>query len=224
MSKLQWREPGTRFFRRGVDRGVLYVPEEDGVAWSGLISVDERPNGGVPTPHYVDGYKYLNLSSFEEYEATLTAFYSPVEFDKCDGTVEVFPGMQATNQARRPFGLSYRTGLGNDLNPRRGYQIHLVYNALAAPSAIANRTESDDNNVAPLAWNLTTQPIFVEGASPTSHFIVDTTKAPTWFVTQIEYMLYGQEGMPALLPHPDELRELEPGKYGEALYDISFYN
>lgn len=163
MTSLQWREPGTRLYNSGVDRGVLYIPGQDGVAWSGLVSVDERSTGGDPTPYYIDGYKYLNLSAQEEFEAVLSAYYSPPEFDQCDGTLEIFSGLFATQQVRRPFGLTYRTGLGSDLSPRHGYKIHLVYNALAAPTSTPHKTESDNPGVDPISWTLTTQPIFVDG-------------------------------------------------------------
>ena len=46
MSRLTWADPGERFFEIGVDRGVLYVGDDAGVAWNGLISVDESPQGG----------------------------------------------------------------------------------------------------------------------------------------------------------------------------------
>jgi len=71
MSKLTWDDQGERFFEMGVDRGVLYVDSDPGVAWMGLISVTENVTGGEPRPYYLDGDKYLNLLTAEEFEATI---------------------------------------------------------------------------------------------------------------------------------------------------------
>src|SRR5690606_41906872 len=88
MTKLNWGAFGERYFETGIDRGVLYLPGRDGVAWSGLIGVREAPSGGDPTPYYIDGYKYANVSTSEEYAATLEAFSAPLEFNECDGRAE----------------------------------------------------------------------------------------------------------------------------------------
>lgn len=63
MSRLTWSAVGERYYETGVDRGVLYVGDQPGVAWTGLTSVSESPTGGEARAFYIDGVKYLNLSA-----------------------------------------------------------------------------------------------------------------------------------------------------------------
>lgn len=206
MSRVQWQSVGERFYETGIDRGVLYVGSNPGVAWNGLTSVVESPTGGDPQRYYRDGVNYLNVSSTEEYEATLSAFYSPEEFDVCDGAVEVGSGFIALHQPRQQFGLSYRTKIGNDLaGSDYGYKIHLVYNALAAPAEHNYETLSNDVSVEPLSWKLVAKPVAVPGAAPTAHFVIDTTKFPSWVIDSLESILYGTDEDDARLPSPEEI-------------------
>jgi hypothetical protein len=97
MSKLVWDQTGERFYETGVKKGVLYIPTEGvydrGVAWSGLTAVTESPSGAEATPLYADDIKYLNLLSAEEFGGTIEAYYSPEEFDACDGTATIATGV-----------------------------------------------------------------------------------------------------------------------------------
>ena len=52
--------------------------------------------------------------------------------------------MTVGQQRRSPFGLSYRTIKGNDVDGSDyGYKLHLVYGALAAPTEKAHATVND---------------------------------------------------------------------------------
>lgn len=208
MSRLTWGDTGQHFYEAGVDRGVLYVEGGSGVAWNGLVSVEESPSGGDAQPYYIDGVKYLNLSSKEEFEATLSAFYSPPEFDVCDGLVFVKPGLYAAQQRRRSFGLSYRTQLGNDLDDSFAYKIHIVYNALAQPTQKKYETASDNYDANLLSWALTTKPILLSDVGYTAHMIVDTSTAVPYSITALEDILYGNDVHLPRLPTLDELRGL----------------
>ena len=81
--ELKWDKVGERLFETGVDRGVLYSPNngvyDSGVAWNGLVSVSEAPSGAEATAQYADNIKYLNLVSAEEFGATIEAFTYPAE-------------------------------------------------------------------------------------------------------------------------------------------------
>lgn len=205
MAKLTWNDVGKRYYELGVDRGVLYV-DDIGYAWNGLVSVEENPSGGSARAYYIDGVKYLNRAEREEFEATISAFYSPPEFDICEGRVTLRRGLLATQQRRKPFGFSYRSGIGNDLNPEVGYKIHIVYNALATPSSSRSYSTQNDSPEAPLlSWNITTTPSKIPGAAYSAHLEIDTTTAPPYAVTTLENILYGDETAPARLPTPDEL-------------------
>ena len=209
MAELVWGNYGARYFETGIDRGVLYVPGEDGVAWNGLISVNESPSGGDSTPYYIDGVKYANQSSPEEFEASVEAYTYPDEFAICDGTISIdneSKGLFATQQGRKPFGLSYRTRLGNDdLGTSFGYKIHIVYNALATPSQKNYQSTSDDPDAISFSWAITTVPILVRDGSYSAHLVIDTKTTWPWVVEAVEKLLYGSEDTPPTLPTPQEL-------------------
>lgn len=206
MARINWGVVGERFFETGIDRGVLYVPSQVGVAWNGLTSVSENPTGGDEKAYYLDGIKYLAVPSKEEYKATVTALSSPKEFDACDGMASPHNGLLLTHQRRRSFGLSYRSLIGNDTQGvARGYLLHLVYNALAAPSATVRRTLNDVANPIEFSWSIATRPPAVTGFKPTAHIVIDSRTTNPDILAEIEDLLYGTESTDAALPTPDEL-------------------
>ena len=206
MTRVSWGANGERYFETGLDRGVLYVGDNPGVAWPGLISINETPSGGGPRPYYIDGFKYLNLSASEEFEANLSAFASPKEFGPCDGMAAVQNGLFATQQPRRAFHLSYRTKIGNDVDGQEhAYKIHLVYNALAGPSQRNRTTQSNDDQPDSYTWQLTTLPPSLTGMKPTSHFVIDTRFTPDALLAQVEDYLYGNDTYPAQMMTVEDL-------------------
>lgn len=206
MPRVTWDVIGERFYEIGVDRGVLYPTSALGIAWSGLISVSETPSGGEPRPFYIDGIKYVNISAAEEFEAAIGAFSSPSEFAPCDGVARIQNGLLVTNQPRKPFGLSYRSNLGNDTDGMdHAYKIHLVYNALAAPSQRANNTIDDSVNPSIFNWSITTLPPAITGYKPTAHLVIDSRYTDPAKLSEIEDLLYGTVATSSSLPTPDEL-------------------
>ena len=165
MAKLIWDNTGERFYETGVDHGVLYVQGEGGlypkgVAWNGLTAVTESPSGAEANPLYADNIKYLNLMSAEEFGATIEAFTYPKEFEQSDGSAEIAGGVTIGQQARKAFGMCYRTVLGNDVdNNDYGYKLHLIYGALAAPSEKAYSTINDSPEAITFSWELASTPI-----------------------------------------------------------------
>lgn len=209
MAKLTWNTPGTKKFENGLDRGVLYVKNSPGVAWLGLISVNESPSGGDSEAFYNDGVKHQNRPNPEEFAATIEAFTYPPEFAACDGYLAVATGLSASQQRRKPFGLSYRTRIGNDIQGQEaGYKLHLVYNALAAPTDRSNRSAQADSELMNFSWNITTTPISILGFAPTAHLVIDSTTTRPEVLTAIEAYLYGTGSSDPVLPDPDMLVEL----------------
>lgn len=193
MAKLTWGATGERRYETGVDQGVLYLGGEV-FPWSGLTAVNQNPSGGEPTPYYIDGFKYLNLASAEEFEATLEAFSAPSAFGICDGTVSIRNGLFVTQQPRVPFDFSYRSLIGNDVDGQdHGYKIHLIYGALAAPTVQTNQTLSDSPTPNTFSWKITTLPPLTigHGYKPTAHFVVDSTLTPSALLTTLESSIYG---------------------------------
>lgn len=206
MPRLEWGVAGQRFYETGVDQGVLYVDSAPGVPWMGLIAVSENPSGGDPRPLYIDGVKYLNLSSAEEYEASITALSAPVEFAPCDGAVAIQNGLFATQQPRKSFGFSYRTQIGNDAEGSDfGQKLHVVYNALAAPPQRSSNTINDGVDPLRLTWSISTMAPSITGYRPTAHLVVDSRYADEAALSALEDILYGDASHNARLPAPDEI-------------------
>jgi len=211
MTVLTWDQVGERLYETGVDRGVLYLPDNsgnyiEGHAWNGLTTVTESPSGAESNPQYADNIKYLNLISAEEFGATIEAFTYPDAFGQCDGTAEPQPGIYLGQQGRRVFGLAYRTRLGNDLGGTdHGYKLHLVYGALAAPSEKAYGTINDSPEAIAFSWDVSTTPVSVAGYKPTALLTIDSTKVDAAKLTALEDILFGTEADDARLPLPDEV-------------------
>lgn len=210
VGKIQWDKVGERRYETGVDHGVLYSQDvsgdySSGVAWNGLISVTESPSGAESNKQYADNIVYVNLVSAEEFSATIEAFSSPVEFDQHDGTVAPKKGVNVGQQGRKPFGLSYRTKIGNDLDGDLGYKLHLVYGAQAAPSERTNTTINDSPEAMTLSWEMTTTPVAVTGLKPTATLTIDSTQVQAADLAALETILYGDVATEPELPMPDDV-------------------
>jgi len=206
MARLSWGSIGDRFYEAGIDHGVLYPKVGAGVAWKGLVSVNEEPSGGEATPYYQDGINYLNVSSIEEFNATVSAFSAPAEFNPSDGIASIANGLFATQQPRAEFGLSYRTLVGNDLSGLDyGYKLHLVYNALASPSSRENTSISDSPEPIMLSWAINTVPMAVASHRPSAHLIIDSRQVSDSIMLTVEDYIYGTASLAPALPTPTAL-------------------
>ena len=211
MAKLVWDEVGKRTYETGVDKGVLYVQDAEGaygkgVAWNGLTAVNEAPSGAEPTPLYADNIKYLELTSKEEYGATIEAYTYPDEFEACDGSAEIGAGVVIGQQSRKVFGLCYRTVKGNDVkNNDYGYKIHLVYGCKAKPAQKNYQTINDSPEAITFSWEVSTTPVEVEGFKPTATVTIDSTKVTSEKLKAIEEALYGTESVEPKLLLPSEI-------------------
>lgn len=214
MTQLQWDSVGERRYETGVDRGVLYQIDNDGnyvdgVAWNGLTTVTESPSGAESNKQYADNIVYVNLVSAEEFGGTIEAFTYPDEFGQNDGSAEPVAGVQLGQQGRRPFGLAYRTLMGNDTQGTDfGYKLHLVYGCQASPSEKAYATVNDSPEAATLSWEFTTTPINVMDRKPTSIVTVDSTKTDPDRLAELLEIIWGTADDEPRLPSPDEVLAL----------------
>lgn len=213
MPRLVWDKAGEHFYETGVDRGVLYPTVSGayskGVVWNGLTSVSENPSGADSSAQYADNIKYLNLIAAEEFGATIEAFTYPDEFAVCDGSAEPVRGVRIGQQTRRPFGFSYRTLVGNDLESTEyGYQIHIVYGATASPSSRDYNTVNDSPEAITFSWEVTTTPVEVTGYRPTATLVIESQKVSLKALNALEAILYGTESEDPRLPMPDEVFEI----------------
>lgn len=214
MSKLEWDLTGERYYETGVKNCALYPQAAGGtypkgVAWNGITAVNESPSGAEPSPLYADDIKYLELMSTEEFGGSIEAYTYPEEFEACDGSASIATGVYIGQQARKAFGLCYRTVIGNDVdNNDHGYKLHLVYGAKASPSEKAYATINDSPEAVTFSWEFTTTPVSVTGYKPTSRVIIDSTKVDESKLKALEEILYGTDEAEPRLPLPDEVAEL----------------
>lgn len=210
MAALTWDDIGSRYYETGVKKTVVYPLNNgtypNGYAWSGVTAINENSDGAEVTPVYADNIKYLNLVSEEQYKATLEAYTYPDEFAECDGSAEIATGVSVRQQKRKAFGLSYVTQIGNDTDGADyGYKIHLVYNALAAPTDRSYATINDSPEAMTFSWELSTTPVEVAGHKPTSTIVIDSTKVDSAKLTSFEAILYGSANQDPSLPLPADV-------------------
>ena len=218
--QIVWDKSSERLYRTGVDRVVLFPQTTggvygEGVGWNGVTKISESPDGGDTTTIYANNNIYLNLVAKENFKGSITAYTYPKEWEKCDGSASVLAsgsgvngvkGLRVTGQTRTPFGLAYRTLIGNDTaGTEYGYEIHLVYNATAGVSSQDYQTVNDSPEALELSWDFSTLPVDVPGAKPSAHLVISSLTAEPSKLKALETKLYGTEGTAAALPSPQEV-------------------
>ena len=205
----QWDGAAARAFELGVDRGMFYPSTGAGVAWNGLINVSEKPSNLTITPYYQDGAKYYNDASTPEFSASVEAYTYPDILQEYTGMLKVYNGLYSDEQPLRPFGLSYRTKIGDGVyGPDIFYKIHLVYNALAIPSTRSYGTVNENPEAASFSWELQTLPAAFANYGPTSHLMIDSRKFAAGKLKNLETILYGTSTTSARLPLPAEVQTI----------------
>lgn len=165
MAKIKWDQDGQRLYETGTSKGVLFPKSasgayESGVAWNGLTGVSKSNDGAEETPLYADNMKYLSLTSAENLKGTISAYTYPEEFEACDGSAAVHPGVYVGQQNRKPFGMVYSTIVGNDTQGTLfGEKLHFIYNAKVAPAERAYETINDDPTAITFSWEYSTTPV-----------------------------------------------------------------
>lgn len=211
---LVWDAVGSRYYENGVDHCALYLQNSEGkypngVAWNGITTVTESPDGAEPTDLYADNLKYATLRSAETLGGTIEAYTYPDEFGACDGTAtpEGLTGVYIGQQKRAAFGLAYRTQIGNDTATEDddGYKLHLVYGATASPSEKSYESINDSPDAITFSWEYTTNPVGVTGMKATSTLVIESTKTDKKALAAIEKVLFGSAEAAARLPLPDEV-------------------
>jgi hypothetical protein len=209
MARVMWDAVGERKFEAGVDRGVLYPSFDFGVGWSGLVEVSETADDLNETITYFDGEVLSNRLALSSFAATIEAITYPVEFEPFDGFDEIVGG-----QERQTFHFSYRTMLGTDISTD-GYRLHLVYNALAKPTARNYSSIDPSNSVMALSWDISTTPVPFYN-SPLSkypprasaHIFMDSTTVNPEILAEIEHILYGDDLIDPRIPSASEILDI----------------
>jgi hypothetical protein len=192
MASLVWDQVGEHVFETGISKAVLYT-DEAVVPWNGLTSIEED-SGEEVQPVYFDGIKINDIVTVGDYAGTMKAFTYPDEFLPCEGIVEdTTVGFYVLNQQPKRFSLSYQTVVGNDVDPRAGYKIHLVYNLTAIPSASEFETISEETNPTEFEWSISALPLEMDGHRPTAHVIFDSRRMNPNMLADLEDILYGSD-------------------------------
>lgn len=213
MARLQWDQNGERYYQNGTSQVVLYPQKADGtydagVAWNGVTGIDEAPDGGDTNDLWADNIKYGSIRGAENFKGSISAYNYPDEFNPCDGKVVTSEGIILGQQKRQPFGLSYRTEIGNDA-ASNGYIIHVLYNSTISPSDHSFETINDNPDAIEFSWDFESTPAAmnsVAGVKAVSTMEFDSRKLTANQMTALEAKLYGDSNNEATLPTPDALR------------------
>ena len=198
---LTWDATGERYFEMGVSKGVLFVMGSAGtygagVAWNGLSTITESPEGAEPSDIWADNIKYATLRSTETFSGTIEAYTYPDEFSACTGGAAPAAGATIGQQSRATFGLCYRTEIGSDTasDGTAGYKLHFLYGLTASPSEKAYASINDSPEAIAFSWEVSSTPVTVtsiSGAKPTSTVVVDSRTADSTKLRELEKMVYG---------------------------------
>lgn len=208
---VKWDDPNQRLYQTGCDRGALYFDDGSAVAWNGLTGVDETGTG-TASVLYRDGEIYYSDIDPSDFTATIKAFFWPDRFGKCLGIPEITDGLYVDNQKPRKFNMTYRNLIGSGgKGDRFGYQIHLVYNALANIGTRTRKTRTNQVQLDEFSFDIIATPVKMPGLRPSAHYIIDTRNMDKPTIKQLESILY-REGR---LPEPQELYDLM--NFGDAI-------
>jgi hypothetical protein len=210
MTALEWDKVGERFFETGLDRGVLFTTGGEAVPWNGLTQVTENTTSEVKE-FYLDGVKYLDHHVPGSYSAKMEAFTYPDVLDELTGVAQYAPGVYLHDQNAKVFHLSYRTGVGNDLDQELGYKVHIIYNVMALPSSSGLSTLSDKVEPAKFTWDLSGTPPQMFGARPTAHISLHSLGIGPELLETLEGLLYGTSLADPALPSMVDLLTLIEG-------------
>lgn len=199
MARLIWDTVGEREYFTGVDHGVLFprngASYKKGVAWNGLSGVNETHSGGEASPVYANNIKYLNLMTEEEKNLNISAYTYPEEFEECDGSKEVCPGVLLTQQERIHFGFVYRSYKANDTEGTdHGYLLHILFDCVASPTDQDHQTINETVDISPMSWDVSTTKVEVTGYKPTAEIVIDSTRTDKDKLAALEDKLFGKDG------------------------------
>lgn len=215
--KMVWDQTGERLYSTGVEQGAIYVQGTDGTygageAWNGLTNVTESPTGAEVTALWANNHKYGELVSAEEFAGSMEAYMYPDGFKACNGEATIVKGFTVGQQARLPFGMAYKSLIGNDVvGTDYGYELNIVYGARVTPSEKAHNTVNDSPEAGTMSWEFTTTPVDIPGFKPSAKLTFNSTEVDKEKLAALEAILYGSKDTEPRLPLPEEIITLMKG-------------
>lgn len=230
---IEWDKDGERFYESGVSNVALYVYDTetnwygDGVAWNGVTSISDDPEGADANDLWADNIKYGTLRSAEKVNGSIEAYTYPEEFEACDGISTPVKGMKIRQQNRKKFALCYRTEVGSDADSEAGFKLHFLYGLTASPSSKSHDTINDSPDAVTLSWDFESTPVAVvlggKNYKPTSAIEIDSRDVTAPQMTALLNVVYGTaaetgetpiEAVAAKMPTPAEIFTLVGGSAG----------
>ncbi len=211
MAELTWDGVGDRYYEMGVSKAVLFPYNsstntyEAGVAWNGVISISDSPEGADANDLYADNIKYASIRSAEKVNGSIEAYTYPDEWLPCDGISTPVNGVFLRQQPRKAFGLCWRTEIGNDVTDDAGYKLHFIYGATASPSEQPHETINDSPDAKTFSWSYNTVPVPVTGYKPLAKVEIDSRMTTEAKMKVLEAIIYGSDTEDPRLPLPAEI-------------------
>jgi hypothetical protein len=206
MAKLTWDETENRLYDLGLDRGVLYLEDQSGVAWNGLTEVTNDLGSFTTVGFFYDGQKFIDYPLSGDFAAKLKAYTYPEEFTEYAGYYDAKEGLAQGNQHKKSFSLSYRTLTGDAVSGHDdSYKIHIMYDLVATMDTLGYDTQSDDISPIEFGWAIKSKPSKIEGYKPTAYAIVDSRYLDPDMLDYLETIIYGTPGTEPHLPPLDTL-------------------
>lgn len=203
MARLVWDEPADRVYEYGVDRGVFYPQRLSGVAWPGLMGVEESYAGEL-TSGYLDGVAFGHFKTNSSFAATIRAVSRPSGFDRAEGVKRAAPFLAITQQPKASFGMSYRTLVGDGLGILN-YKVHLLYNITIDPTSRTFTTQGETDEITPLELPVRCVPDPIPGRQAVAHLEVKSSEPN---LSVLEAALYGTESTNPNLPSAAEVYQI----------------
>lgn len=186
-------------YEHGLDQAVLYLPNEYGIPWSGLVEIVEKEDSVERSVLYIDGQKISRGRFSEEFSGTIHAFDIPEKLAR------VLP----THSQIEEFHLTYR------VKTEFSHRIHIVYNI----SARYSDKDLVTDEVAPIVLEFTTRKIDVPYFKPSAHFVVDLDRANPLVSARIEELFYGNDFYESELPSIDDILAIFEEQSSLIIYD-----
>ena len=213
---LTWDGTGQKYYHTGTDMGALFVIDPttgnygDGIAWNGLTSVQDNPQGGDRTELWADNIMYATMSARETSGGSISCYTYPPEFEECLGRKALATGVYIGQQTRKKFGFAYRTLVGNDVTEKAGEIIHLYYGCSASPSSQDHQTINDNPDAVEFSFDFEATPVAVDSDNgPTATLDIDSraiNNDTKW--TAIKNLIFGSTSANAKMPTPNEIKAI----------------
>lgn len=203
--RLRWDNNGERRYEIGVSKVVLFV-DGKGEAWNGVTNITESPDGSEPTDIAADNIAaYAKLRSIEEHKGSISCYDTPRRFRRCTGEDVGIPGLNIRGQARKHFGLCYRSEIGADEVRGEGYKLHLIFNATVDPSESSYDSENDSPDVVEKEYEFTSIPASFPSGKKSSVMEINSLQVDPLTLSLLEDQLYGTAVSESVLPSPSEV-------------------